>query len=265
MKKLTLEDVKTNKYFTTTLCTNAVTNPTNKLPNCTTFAICAWHWCYGAPDRVALFKNRAAGGFGNAKLWYSEYKFDKGATPKIGSIACWTGTYGHVAFVYDFEDLGNGYYNIKVYESNLSGRTNPSLYFRDITYKVKVGVANNSTLGAFLGFCYHPYYKEEPASKPVEQPKPTTTTKTYKVGTNYQLVAILKVRTGAGTNYKQKTYWQLTSGGRSGAYMIGANAGCLKKGIWVTCLEVKNVGNQTWIRIPSGWVCAVNNGSIYIK
>lgn len=218
-----------------------------------------------ADKRYKMFSNRDAGGFRDAKYWYTDYMHEKGSIPKIGSIAVWDGTYGHVAFVHGFEDLGNGYYNIHVYESNYSGRTNAKLYFRDITYKVKVGQATISGVGKLLGFLYHPYFKEEPVVKKEETKTEPKTEQTYIVGKNYTLHAILKVRKGAGTNYGQKTYWQLTSGGRKYAYMTGANAGCLKSGTVVTCQEVKKVGTQTWIRIPSGWVCAINGGAIYIK
>lgn len=42
--------------------------------------------------------------------------------------------------------------------------------------------------------------------------------------------------------------------------------GCaiLNKGVRVTCLEVKELEDSTWIRIPSGWICAINKGKTYI-
>lgn len=87
----------------------------------------------------------------------------------------------------------------------------------------------------------------------------------YNVGTTYTTQVILKVRAGAGTNYAQKTYNQLTPNARANAYSSGVNTGCLKAGTRVTCLEVKNVGNDVWIRIPSGWIAAKYNGKTYVK
>lgn len=87
----------------------------------------------------------------------------------------------------------------------------------------------------------------------------------YSVGTTYTTQVILKVRAGAGTNYAQKTYSQLTPNAKANAYSSGANIGCLKVGTRVTCLETRNVGNDIWIRIPSGWVAAIYQGKIYIK
>ena len=87
----------------------------------------------------------------------------------------------------------------------------------------------------------------------------------YKVGTTYTTQVILKVRAGAGTNYAQKSYNQLTVNARANAYSTGANVGCLKAGTRVTCQEIRQVGNDTWIRIPSGWVAGKYNGKIYVK
>lgn len=87
----------------------------------------------------------------------------------------------------------------------------------------------------------------------------------YRVGTTYTTRVILKVRAGAGINYAQKTYAQLTPNARANAYSSGANRGCLKVGTRVTCQEVKLVGNDTWIRIPSGWIAAIYQEKVYVK
>lgn len=87
----------------------------------------------------------------------------------------------------------------------------------------------------------------------------------FKVGANYKTQVILKVRTGPGTNYSQKKYSQLTANAKTNAYSSGANAGCLKHGTVVTCQEVKNVDNDIWIKIPSGWIAGYYNGQVYVK
>ena len=100
------------------------------------------------------------------------------------------------------------------------------------------------------------------ADLPNNEPKPVDNT--YKVGTTYTTQVILKVRAGAGTNYAQKSYNQLTVNARANAYSTGVNTGCLKSGTRVTCLEVKNVNNDIWIRIPSGWIAGHYNSKIYV-
>ena len=100
------------------------------------------------------------------------------------------------------------------------------------------------------------------ADLPNNEPKPVDNT--YKVGTTYTTQVILKVRSGAGKNYAQKSYKQLTPNAKANAYSTGANVGCLKAGTRVTCLEVKNVNNDIWIRIPSGWIAGHYNGKTYV-
>ena len=103
-------------------------------------------------------------------------------------------------------------------------------------------------------------------------PKKVTTpakpaTPKYVVGKNYTLQTELKVRTGAGTNYAQKKYSQLTSGGKKAAVYKSANSGAVfAKGTVVTAMQVETLSNgNVWLRVPSGWVCAKEGKKIYIK
>lgn len=83
----------------------------------------------------------------------------------------------------------------------------------------------------------------------------------YEVGTTYTLSADhLTVRTGAGTNYKAKSYSQLTANAKQNAYSDGT----LKRGTRVTCQATKKNGSDIWMRIPSGWVAAYYKGEKYI-
>lgn len=83
---------------------------------------------------------------------------------------------------------------------------------------------------------------------------------TYKVGYTYTVqVNHLHVRWSAGGNIKSKN--ELTVDGMKNAFADG----CLKKGTKVTCKEVLEKDNCVWIKIPSGWCCAVKGKDIYIK
>ena len=84
----------------------------------------------------------------------------------------------------------------------------------------------------------------------------------YKVGSTYTLQAEMKVREGAGTNFRAKKHSELTEDGRN---HDADGDGCLDKGTRVTCKEVKKVGNDTWIRTPSGWIAAIYNRKVYVK
>lgn len=83
---------------------------------------------------------------------------------------------------------------------------------------------------------------------------------TYKVGSTYTVqVNHLHVRWSAGGNIKSKS--DLTVDGMKNAFADG----CLKKGTRVTCKDVIEKDNCVWIKIPSGWCCAVKGKDIYIK
>lgn len=60
-----------------------------------------------------------------------------------------------------------------------------------------------------------------------------------------------------------KGYAQLTMDGMKHAY----SDGCLKKGTAVTVKETKQDNSgATWVRIPSGWICAITaKGDIYLS
>lgn len=82
----------------------------------------------------------------------------------------------------------------------------------------------------------------------------------YKVGYTYTVqVNHLHVRWSAGGNIKSRS--DLTVDGMKNAFADG----CLKKGTRVTCKEVVEKDNCIWIKIPSGWCCAVKGKEIYIK
>lgn len=90
----------------------------------------------------------------------------------------------------------------------------------------------------------------------------TATVPVYVVGKNYTLQAEMKVRIGAGTNYRAKKYSELTADGKR--YDTDKD-GALNKGTVVTCKEVVKLSNDIWMRTPSGWIAAVYNGKVYIK
>lgn len=102
--------------------------------------------------------------------------------------------------------------------------------------------------------------------------KSSTSTKTtakkgsapsYKVGRTYTTVASdLQVRTGAGTNYRRKKWSELTKDGR--AHDTDKD-GAFNYGTRVTCLQIKRVGSDIWLRCPSGWIAGYFDGYVYVK
>ena len=98
-------------------------------------------------------------------------------------------------------------------------------------------------------------------------PKPTaqsvSTPSGYVVGRAYTTqVSALNVRTGAGANFAKKSKSQLSADGRKNSNASGQ----LNKGVKVTCQQVaKDSAGNTWISIPSGWICAVWRGAYYVE
>lgn len=84
----------------------------------------------------------------------------------------------------------------------------------------------------------------------------------YSIGKSYKTrVDHLHVRYSIWGQIKE--YAQLTVDGMRHAY----SDGCLKKGTTVTVKEVKkDETGATWVRIPSGWICAITSkGDIYVS
>ena len=84
----------------------------------------------------------------------------------------------------------------------------------------------------------------------------------YEIGRTYTTtVDHLHVRYSVWGQVKE--YAQLTRDGMKHAY----SDGCLKKGTTVTVKEIKkDETGATWVRIPSGWICAITSkGDIYLS
>ena len=92
-------------------------------------------------------------------------------------------------------------------------------------------------------------------------PTPAPSGPSYRTGTVYTLLADhLRVRTGPGTGYATKSRKKLTANAKTNAYANGT----LKKGTRVTCKDVRKVGSDIWIKIPSGWIAAYYGGKKYV-
>lgn len=90
------------------------------------------------------------------------------------------------------------------------------------------------------------------------------TSDNYQIGKVYTVGVDLKVRDGAGTNYRQKNRDELTEDGQKNAYNY--TTAVLKPGTKVTLLEKKVVNNsEIWGRIPSGWIALKYNGKTYVE
>lgn len=170
---------------------------------------------------------------GNAKDWanitiegFNRYAPDN--TPKPGDILVYDwGQYGHLAIV-----TADG----KSLEQNKNG--NRKITVSDITSGyVMIHRPAHVDLGVV--------------------------TDNYVIGKVYTTKVDLKVREGAGTNYRQKNKNELTADGQKNAYNY--TSAVLKTGTRVTLLEKKVINNnEIWGRIPSGWIAFRYEGKTYV-
>lgn len=171
---------------------------------------------------------------GNAKDWANivieEFnKFAPDNTPKAGDILVYDwGQYGHLAIVTvdgkSLEQNKNGNGRITV------GEITGGYVMIHRPAKIDLGVSTDN----------------------------------YNVGQVYTLKVDLKVREGAGTNYRQKNKNELTADGQKNAYNY--TSAVLKTGTRVTLLEKKVINNdEIWGRIPSGWIAFKYNGKTYVE
>lgn len=88
-------------------------------------------------------------------------------------------------------------------------------------------------------------------------------TNKYKVGHIYTIaVDNLNVRIRPDVKSKRKNADELTLNGRKHANSRGQ----LMHGTKVTCKEIaRDENGNTWIKIPSGWVCAIYNSRVYVR
>lgn len=207
-------------------------------------------------DLVKQYLNKVfgikPGSWGNAKDYYEDYNSNKTLkanftriantpefVPKKGDIAVWgTGLgnkYGHIAIATG-EGTTSYFYS---YDLNWNGKT---------VKKVK------HTYKGFLGVL---------RAKDQEKITGTINKVKFTVGKTYTTQVNLKVRTGAGTDKSQKKTSQLTEDGQKNA--LKQELAVLKKGTKVTCKAVKNIDDEVWIQIPSGWIAAYYDKKQYVK
>lgn len=216
------------------------------LPNCTCYAWGRFYEILGSKPKLSL---------SNAENWYGHNDgYTRSQSPQVGAVICWRkGKAGYGA-----DGAGHVAIVEKVY-SNGDILTSNSAWKGTRFYTQSLKKSNNYSIGSsytFQGFILNPAVKSSTVST-------TSSSGSYTVGKNYTLRANMKVRTGAGTGYAWKKRSQLSADGQKHA--LSQTYAVLKCGTVVTCQQVKKVGNEVWIKIPSGWVCAIQGKVTYIS
>ena len=215
------------------------------MPNCTAYAYGRFWELLGSKPNLSL---------ANAENWYSHNdEYERGLTPRLGAIICYrkgqvgvaSDGAGHVAVVEEIYSDGR----ILISESAWKGSF----------FKTKI-LDKNYNYGTlkFQGFIYNPRSFEQPVDNSVEN-------SSFKVGVTYETNVVLKVRTGAGTDKSIVPYENLTANAKEHSYKTGANKGCLKVKTKVTCQGIEKVGNDIWLKIPSGYIAGIYQNKKYVS
>lgn len=102
-----------------------------------------------------------------------------------------------------------------------------------------------------------------PANNTASTAKSTSTAvPSYAVGKVYTTQVELNVRKAAGTGNATVGYSGLTANAKT---HDKDKDGAIDKGTRVTCQAIKKIGNDIWMKIPSGWIAAYYNGKVYVK
>lgn len=131
------------------------------LPNCTTYAYGRImeqyiQQGYNISDRTSTYNpywwNSNGSKFGDAETWFNDSSnvWSRGATAKLGAIACWgeNGRGGHVAIIEQINADGTVNYS----ESNYGG----SMFVYVTNQRLVVGQRDSRIDGVFQGFIYIP-------------------------------------------------------------------------------------------------------------
>lgn len=131
------------------------TSPPNsdvQMPNCTMYAYLRSFESCMADEPFPISRNSL--GFGNAKTWYSNSPLPKGGEIRDGSIACFDGNYGHVAFVERRIDYNHALISESQYDDDKTLRNYK--YWQKRIVELEVGKATLSGVGKLQGFLYLP-------------------------------------------------------------------------------------------------------------
>ena len=58
--------------------------------------------------------------------------------------------------------------------------------------------------------------------------------------------------------------FEITANAKVNSYPDNYGDAILRAGTRVTCIDIYHDGGNTWILIPSGWICAVYRDKIYV-
>ena len=157
LSRLSVNGVKESKYWNDPNYIGGLDRGLG-LPNCTFYSVGRMGESINATGKLKLFSSKEAGGFPNAKNFYSDWLGQKGIEPKVGGILCWGSNkdqYGHVAFVEKEPiKLANNKWKVTVSESCYAVTPSQAVYWRLKEYTVETGKVTSGVGYIYNGCCY---------------------------------------------------------------------------------------------------------------
>lgn len=162
LERLNVSGIKGSKYWYDPAF-NKGANTETGMPNCVCYCTGRVQEEQFAEEPVKLFKDRAPGGFPNAKDWYNLWAYEKGEEPMAGGVLVWDGykssqaitSYGHVASVERvIERTGAKSWRVLVSQSAYGG-----YFWKKAEYIVSPGIKTPGVGYVYLGCCYNPNIK----------------------------------------------------------------------------------------------------------
>ena len=157
LERLNNYGIDSSKYYKYGGTYNPVKSATSDtaMPNCTDYALCRGYEATQCDKPFPIAK--ASLGFGNAKDWWKQSPLPHTNEIVAGSIACFDGAYGHVAFVERVIDKTHALISQSQYDKNKSLRNYK--YWEKRVVELVVGKATLSGVGALQGFLILPVNK----------------------------------------------------------------------------------------------------------
>ena len=150
LERLSSSGISESKYYTEGIFNTSPPYSDIQMPNCTMYAYLRSFEAVNASKPFPIARNST--GFGNAKTWYQESPLKKGSKIRTGSIACFDGNYGHVAFVERKIDENHALISESQYDEDKTLRNYK--YWQKRVVELEVGKATLGGVGELQGFLY---------------------------------------------------------------------------------------------------------------
>ncbi|MBQ0090887.1 MAG: hypothetical protein KBT27_16300 [Prevotellaceae bacterium] len=152
------------------------------------------------------------------------------------------------------------YSNDGTYKPSLSPENYPAVAWQYSSKGKVPGIAGNVDMD--VTFAAFESLLEDKAEAPTIN-KEETSADGYVVGNTYKLLSNMYVRDAANGN--KIPFSKFSANAKANGYAYADGSGVLRQGTKVTCKGVESVNGSTWIKIPSGYVCAKTSSKVYIK